>query len=42
MGLWSFVIVQSVILFVWITANPVGAMSLLRDGGRSGRVVCSR
>jgi uncharacterized membrane protein len=26
MGSWSFIIVQSAILFVWITANLVGAM----------------
>ena len=26
MGSWSFIIVQSVILFVWITANLIGAM----------------
>ncbi|MGY3618151.1 DUF1003 domain-containing protein [Bradyrhizobium sp. USDA 10063] len=26
MGSWSFIIVQSVILFAWITANLVGAM----------------
>jgi uncharacterized membrane protein len=26
MGSWSFIIVQSVILFVWITANLVGAI----------------
>jgi uncharacterized membrane protein len=26
MGSWSFIIVQSAILFVWITANLVGAI----------------
>jgi uncharacterized membrane protein len=26
MGSWSFIIVQSAILFVWITANLIGAM----------------
>jgi hypothetical protein len=26
MGSWSFIIVQNAILFVWITANLIGAM----------------